>query len=152
MTQYSQDCDEDTEEEATNSALQVGQGVIPGEEKMSQNEPSFLSLNEIKAGIFLTKSEEGRHILQKEFKQKAGSDARNRGCEGRGISKCDALGGEEGTKRDRTGGRGCLEQQEPGRLERQAGPVGPNRRAGHERSPVTICVLDRKINKWINGR
>ena len=150
MTQCSQDCDEDTEEEATNSALQVGQGVIPGGEKMRQNEPSFLSLNEIKAGKFLTKSEEGGLILQKEFKQKAGSDARNSGCEGRGISKHDALGGEEGTKPDRTGGGGCLDQQEPGRLERQAGPAGPNRRAGPRQFSNYLCAGWK--DKWINGR
>lgn len=49
---------------------------------MRQKESSFLSLNEIKVGLFLTKSEEGRFISQKQFTKQAGSDTRNSGCEG----------------------------------------------------------------------
>ena len=69
----------------------VGGGSWEG--KARQNEPSFLSLNEIKTGTFLTTSEEGRLAFQKAFKEKAGSETRNRGRKGRGTSKPDIFKG-----------------------------------------------------------
>ena len=111
---------------------------------MRQNEPSSLSLNEIKTGTFPTKSEEGRLTFQKVFKKKAGSETRNRGCEGRGTSKHDVIGGEGGTKLDGTGVEGSLEPQEPGRWENRQDLLG------HDRSSVTTSTLDGR-NKWING-
>lgn len=92
---------------------------------MRQNKPSSLSLNEMKTGTFPTKSEEGRLTFQKAFKKKAGSETRNRGCEGRGMSKHDVIRGWGGTKLDGTGVQGSLGQQEPGRWEKQAGSAGP---------------------------
>lgn len=95
------------------------------EGKNEAKEPSSLSLNETKTGTFPTKSEEGRLTFQKVLKKKAGSETRNRGCEGRGTSKHDVIGGEGDTKLDGTGVEGRLEPQEPGRWEKQAGSAGP---------------------------
>lgn len=46
------------------------------------------------------------------------------------MSKHDALRrlGGRGHITGQNRGRGCFEQQEPGRLKRQAGPAGPNGR------------------------
>lgn len=74
----------------------------------------------MKTGTFPTKSEEGRLTFQKAFKKKAGSETRNRGCEGRGMSKHDVIRGWGGHKTGWNGGAG-----EPGTARaRKVGETG----------------------------